>query len=530
MNIKIYKLLAIVLALSLVLTGCIGINKKSGIGAEQGYVPKGGGTLNLSAYSPDTLNPLSTHYSCIRDFLYLAYEGLYTVNEDLTVTPVLASGCKISDKNTVFRIDLKKGVKFHDGTAFTSKDVVATFDYIKTYETFCSHALENVEYYEADGDYTVEIGLKSPMVNFLCNLDFPILSSGLKAKAFEVPNYEYKINGTGRYMYHKTNQYSSLILKKNDSWHKDEAVHIPKVCIRYVNDNDAILYAFDSGETDIVTTERGRWGEFSYTAPHKPYEITTTRYMFVGINTRSSAFSDLELRKSLASLIDKEAIADSVMFSHACIADTPLPSKGYFYRNDEDKAPGYTSDYIKSKKNLSTYILYNEESIVKENIAKYIKSRLEEAGVRAELTKVDYDTYRSKVESGDYQLYIGEINLSRDCDLSFMFKSTPKVEIPQGDEVAVKVEDTPDTSYNISGICDYSNPKLNDIINNFNSAKDEEGAKMAYNNLRVFYEENLPQIPLFHINDALLINERIKGKVKVNLTNFYSDTGGLYIE
>jgi len=528
MNFRIYKALVFPLILMVALTGCLGINKDSDIGAQQNYTPKGGGTLNLSSYSPDTLNPLTTKYSCIRDFLYLAYEGLFTVNEDLSVKNVLVSSYKVYDKNTTFLIRIKKGVKFHDGTSLTARDVVATFDYIKLYDTNYGDCLSNVKYYEAEDSYTVKIGLKSPQLNFLCNLDFPILSSGLKARDFDVPNKTYAINGTGRYKYHKTNPYTSLILTKNNSWHKDEPVYISEVCVRFVNDNDAILYAFDSGEADMVTTERGRWGEFSYTAGYKAHEITTTRYVYVGINTSNSAFSDLELRKSLNSLIDKKLISDSVMFSHSLVADTPLPASGYYYRNDDKDKIKHNTDYIKSKKGLSTYILYNEESTYKEGIAKHIKEKLEEAGVKAELTKVDYDTYCSKVESGDYQLYIGEINLSRDCDLGFMFKTSQKINVPESDDVVVKVDKN--NAYNISGICDYTNSKLDDIINNINSQSDEDSIKMSYNNLRIFYNENLPQIPLFHINDALFVSERIKGKPNVNLTNFYSDIGNIYIE
>ncbi len=526
---KAYKLLCLILALSLCLTGCIGMGNK-GIGADSGYTPQGGGTLNLSSYSPDTLNPLSTKYGCIRDFLYLAYEGLFIVNEDLGVTPVLAEEYRVSDKNKTYRISLKKGVKFHDGSSFTAKDVIATFDYIRTYDTPYSYALNNVSLYRADGDYAVVLELKSPMANFLGNLDFPILSSGLKYNDFSLPNSEYKINGTGRYKYASEDAYSSLTLEKNPSWHKEDPVYIPRVNIRYVNDNDAMLYAFDSGETDMISTERGRWGEFPYSTACKTYEITTTGYVYVGINTTSSAFSDIELRKSLYAVIDKEHIADTTMFSHAQIADTPISSKAYFYRNDDSEDKGYTADAFSGKKDMKVFVLYNTESKYKEGIAKYIADELRAIGINADISGVDYETYIQKVSSGDYQLYIGEVNMSKDCDLKFMFDTHEDYGVDWGDETIVKLPESTHTTYNRSGICDYSDSKLDDIISNINSAKDKEALSMAYNNLNRFFAENVPQIPLFHKNDALLINQRVKGKPNVNLTNFYADIGKIYIQ
>ena len=135
----------------------------------------------------------------------------------------------------------------------------------------------------------------------------------------------------------------------------------------------------------------------------------------------------------------------------------------------------------------------------------------------AELTKVNYETYLAKIRSGDYQLYIGEVELKKDSDLGFMYDT-----VSGGDEGQTKV--------NTSELTDFADAKLSDIVNNINTAKDEEALKMAYNNLRLFYADTVFQIPLLHINDALLVNSRIKGKPNVNLTNFYADLGSIYIQ
>ncbi len=538
------KLVLLALVLSLILSGC-GKKDNANIDANSGTHPAEGGTLSLASYSPDTLNPLATQFSCVRDFLHLAYEGLFVVNEDLTVKNVLASKYKVSEKNTVFRIELKKGVKFHDGSTFDAKDVIATFEYIQSYDTHYAGILDNVKSYASDGDHTVVITLKSPQALFLNNLDFPILPSGLGVKDFETPNYSFAMNGTGRYMYNKTNPYEKIILEKNPQWHGDTKVYIPRVCIRFVKDNDAILYAFDSGETDLITTERGRWGEYSHNGQYETYEVTTTKYVFMGLNTKSSAFADVELRRSVSALFDKEFITDSLVFSHANAADTPLSSKGSYYRNDDGKKKETAPD-LKSKR-MSLYILYNEESTRKEEIALYAKTVLEAAGVNVELTKVNFDTYCRKIESGDYQLYVGEVDMRRDCDLSFMFGPAPQVSAPPAEDMVVKVEgedtaadaaasgEAPSESAENPGtygtaICDFTDVKLDDIISNINSAKDTEAMKVAYNNLRVFFTENVPQIPLYHMNDAMLVNTRIKGKINPNLTSFYADIGEIYIE
>lgn len=519
-------LLPLLLCLCIFLAGCTAPNSDGNPADGRKKTVDAKGTLNISSYTPDSLNPLTTQFSCVRDFLYLAYEGLFIVNEDLTPKGVLATDYRASDGNTVFKINLKEKVRFHDGSRFTSEDVIATFDYIRFYSDYYKDALSNVESYRADGDYGVIIKLKKPSANFVCNLDFPIMPSGINASSFK--NYE--INGTGRYKHSETVPYKSLTLTKNEKWHKEDEVYIKDVCVRFLNSNEAMLYAFDSGETDVITTDRGRWGEFSYTVNYTAYEVTSTGYMFLGLNSTNSVFSDVKLRQSLAALIDKQILVDTVMFSHANIADTPISAKAAFYRNDNSGVE-YDKEYIKTKE-FSTYILFNEEDNTKRLVALNVQKALEEAGIKAELTSVDYETYLARIRAGDYGIYVGKIDIKRDCDLGFMFESAaPVVSAPGTDEIVVEVGEVLSVlPHNVSGICDFADPKLDDIIENINSAKNDDVLKTAYNNLKNFYDENLPQIPLFHINEAMLVNSRLKGKIRPNLTNFYADLGTLKTE
>lgn len=532
MKTRLKAISVLILCICVFFTGCIGNGGKDGKDEYGIADPETKGTLNLSSYTPDTLNPLTTEYSCVRDFLHLAYEGLFVVNEDLSVTGVLATEYTASQNNTRFSIKLKKGVKFHDGSKFTARDVVATFEYIRMFSDYYRDVLAGVTHFEAEDDYTVVITLASPKANFVANLDFPILPAGLKEHQLKGDKFE--MNGTGRYKHKKTNPYVSLIMEKNPSWHKKDNVFIPEVCVRFLNDNDAIVHAFDSGETDIITTDRARWGEFPYSGGFKTYEVTTTKYLFVGMNTRNGLFTDINARKAIASLINKEAVVDTVMFSHGTAADSPITSKAHFYRNDSPVDLEAAPDIFKDKGVEKLFILFNTEDSTKKSVAVYIKRQLEDLGIKAELSEVDYDTYISKIAQNDYQLYIGKVDIKRDCDIGFMFDKIVEKQVIQPREESTEEASAEPETVNVveksSGICNFADEKLFDIISNMNTAKGVEALKLACNNLTGFYGANIPQIPLAHINDAMLVNGRIKGAPKPNLTNFYADIGGIYIE
>jgi ABC-type transport system substrate-binding protein len=56
-------------------------------------------------------------------------EALYGYEVNGTATePILAESCDPNEDSTVWTCTLRKGVKFHDGSDFDAKDVVATFN------------------------------------------------------------------------------------------------------------------------------------------------------------------------------------------------------------------------------------------------------------------------------------------------------------------------------------------------------------------------------------------------------------------
>lgn len=527
------RVLISILLIILILTGCASNNSGKGKNTGDSIEElKMGGVLNLSSYTPDTMNPLVSQFSCVRDFLYLVYEGLFIVNEDLSVKPVLAKDYAISEGNTVYKINLKSGITFHDGSKFDASDVVATFEYIQNYSPLYLDRLNNVSSYTAKGNDTVIITLKTPQANFVNNLDFPILPSGLTVSAFGNPNSDFAPNGTGRYLYAKTLPYEGIELHKNENWVKSSNVYIPKVNIRFVRDNNAMLYAFNSGEADIITTERGRWGEFAYTGNYRAGEITTTKYTYLGLNTKSSVFSDVEMRRAVSEAIDKETLTDSIMFSHAESAKSPITSKVYFKSKEEKKDIKEKTDFLKSK-NLSLYLLYNEESNQKKAVAQYIKKTLEEAGVKVETTEVDFQSYLDRIQSGDYQMYIGEIDLLTDANVRFMFDVAPKQEEMPVDESGEPIPQSPvETPQSASNnmFCNFTSTELDGLIYSMNTSATKNDEEIAYKNFEEYFRTNVIQIPLFHANDAILVNKRLKGKIKTNLTNFYADFGELYID
>ena len=61
------------------------------------------------------------------------FETLAKINEDGSVSPLLAESWEISPDLKSYTFKLRKGVKFHDGTDFNADAVVKNFDYVSLF-------------------------------------------------------------------------------------------------------------------------------------------------------------------------------------------------------------------------------------------------------------------------------------------------------------------------------------------------------------------------------------------------------------
>ena len=93
------------------------------------------------------------------------YEGLVARDKDLKLVPALATNWKQTSP-TVWRFELRKGVKFHDGKPFMADDVLFSFARAAGEGSDMKSYTNDFKEVRKVGDFTVEIETKAP---------FPIL-------------------------------------------------------------------------------------------------------------------------------------------------------------------------------------------------------------------------------------------------------------------------------------------------------------------------------------------------------------------
>jgi peptide/nickel transport system substrate-binding protein len=192
------------------------------------------------------VHPLAPHYN-----------GLLRIDPfDRTGTKVvadLAESWTISRDGLTYTLKLRQGVKFHDGSVMTSRDVKASYDRIvnppASVVSYRKGSYRAIEAIEAPDPQTIRFQLKWPEASFLITLASPyswIYKADILAK--DQQWYAKNVMGTGPFKFVEHVKGSHWIGKKNpDYWDKGKP---------YLDGYRAIFMASSSAQVSAIRAER----------------------------------------------------------------------------------------------------------------------------------------------------------------------------------------------------------------------------------------------------------------------------------
>lgn len=175
-----------------------------------------------------TMDPHSQNHATTNAILMHAYEGLTRYNDKYEVEPALATKWTFVSPTQV-RFELRKGVKFHDGTPFGADDVVFSFGRIKQPQGTMQIYVTGVNEVKKIDEHTVDLVLAAPNPILLRNIvDFRIMSKAWAEKnnATKVQDYKAKeenfatrnVMGTGPYRILSWQPEQRVMMARNDAW------------------------------------------------------------------------------------------------------------------------------------------------------------------------------------------------------------------------------------------------------------------------------------------------------------------------
>src|SRR5690606_31272043 len=144
------------------------------------------------------------------------YEGLVTRTQDNKIDERLAASYEISPDGLTYTFLLNEGITFHDGSALTSADVVASYETVRTDASVQGNAeFAGVAAITAPDAQTVLITLTKPAQNFLFNLTGP---AGLVFKNGDTTDLKTAENGTGPFTLERWTKAHSITFARYDEY------------------------------------------------------------------------------------------------------------------------------------------------------------------------------------------------------------------------------------------------------------------------------------------------------------------------
>lgn len=278
------------------------------------------------------------------------YDPLIDLDDNSTLVPGLAESWEISSDARAVTLHLRKGVKFHDGTAFDAQAVKIHFDRHRDPATksLRTGELVNVANVDAVDPTTVRIDLKEPNPQFLYLLiDWDAFIESPTALQQYGVDYGTHPVGTGPFKMVEYVKDDHVLYERNpDYWEPGKPV-VDSLKIRTIPTDATRLVELRAGGVQIVVDPPAQDLErMQQMADVKLTHRLGGRFSYWTWKTSTSPYGKSpEFRQALNWLIDREGIQKAVFFNTGRLnyapfhAGTPFDDPTYKpFTRDLDKA------------------------------------------------------------------------------------------------------------------------------------------------------------------------------------------------
>lgn len=321
----------------------------------------------------------------------------------MSVESDLAESWSANEALTEWTFKLRKGVAFHDGSAFTAKDVVATFKAILDPAT-ASPGRNNV------GPIADIVAVDDSTVLFKLSgayADLPVAMAYTNARIIpasiatgDLKSLSSKAVGTGPFKLVSYEPDRLIVVERNPTYYDPARPYVDRIEVQVFPDTSAESSALLAGDIDIVSTIQPP--EFMRVDGNDG--ITTLRTpsgQFCNINfgCDTAPFNDARVRRAIALTVDREAMVGFVTEGFGTIGnDTPLnPSYRFFKdvkqreKNIEEAKKLLTEAGF--PKGLEATLVASDRPAVRTQLAVALKEMAKEAGITINVQTMPHATY-----------------------------------------------------------------------------------------------------------------------------------------
>ncbi len=352
---------------------------------------------------PPGLDPTTKPAAAIGEIVhYNVFEGLTKINEDFSVTPLLAESWTFSKDLKTLTLNLKKGVKFQDGEAFSSKDVKFSFERFggKDSTNKDKAFFASIQSIDASDPDKVTLTFKEPSFAALTHLGYNTAVIIDEKSAADEANHPV---GTGPYKLANWNKGASLTLDAWDGYREPSKIAIKHATFKFISDPAAETAAVLSGDVEafprIVATSLD---QFKSDPRFQVMVGGTEGKTILAMNNKKPPLNDLKVRQAIAYAIDRKAIIDGAsnglgapIGSHLTPNDPGYVDLTGMYPHDPAKAKELLKEAgVKTPLNVTLTLPPPEYA---RQGGQVVAAELADVGIQAKIENVEWAQWLSNV-------------------------------------------------------------------------------------------------------------------------------------
>ncbi|MEN8222309.1 MAG: ABC transporter substrate-binding protein [Acidobacteriota bacterium] len=454
--------------------------------------------IYLKAVAVSTLDPGLTTDTYSSEVISNIYEGLVRYKKNSTgVEPSLAVKWSVDNEGKRWVFKLRKGVKFHNGKVFNAESVVFNFQtriLDKNKYSNWNRLNSHISRIGSIDEYTIEILLNKPFVPFLNSLASP------KHMIVEPSSYKrgsFKPTGTGPFKHSESSPGKYLSIIRNENYWGGK-VRIPKIVFKIVDDVAWRVIQLKSGKASMLMVHSSKeYEELRGRRDFRLISVPSVSVHYLAFNTQKGIFRNRNVRLAFSHLINKGPLIGRIFQNFGSNATTPVP-RGIFGFNpaikDREFDVGKARNFLKLggvKEGERVSLYYSGNSKPLGEIAGVIKKFAAKVGVYVYTVPLSFGDLRKAIKSKRHDMVM--MGWSGD--------------IPDPDVFLYGTFADPSSEFNRSG---YSDTELTKLLNDARKSIDTEKREKMYFRAQEIIARDCPWIPLYSINDIVVINGKIK--------------------
>jgi peptide/nickel transport system substrate-binding protein len=459
------------------------------------------------------LNPILATDSASGDIVGLVYNGLLKYDKNLRLIGSLAESWEVKDGGLRIVFHLRKGVRWHDGEPFTSKDVEFTYEKLVDPGVRTPYGADFalIKKLKTPDPQTVEVLYKEPFAPALESWTMGIIPEHVfrNGDFNGHPANRHPI-GTGPFKFLEWKTDEKIVLVENPDDFEGRPC-LDRYIYRIIPDEAVQFLELRQQGIDSMTLTPDQYNAYpEFFERYNKFRYPAFMYTYLGFNLRKGLFKDRRVRLAIAHAMNKEEIIKGVLLGFGRAATGPYPPSSWAfdptvkdvpYDPAAAKAllaeagwkPGKDGWLERDGRPFEFTLMTNQGNKLRELTGQIVQSRLAQVGIHVKFKVLEWSSFiHDYIDKKDFDAVILGWTLGRDPDQYTIWHSD---QIGEG-------------QYNFVS---YSNPEVDHLLEAGRRTYDLKTREKIYHKIHRLIADDLPYVFLYYPEALPVTHKRIKG-------------------